>query len=381
MTAEGVTGTRLPVRTIGGERRLRVAFLSVVPSPYQRDLFAALALRPEIELRVFYMEHAAPDSPWPDRALAEYETVLPGFWLPLGTARCHVNWHLPRWRDFDLVVVNTVMSLTAQTVMRAGLRGTPWIFWGERMRPRASGWRGWCHAWLTAPLHRAAGIAGIGRLALRDYAARFPGPRHWNIPYFCALQPFLDTPPRPRDGETVFLFCGQMIARKGLDVLLAAFARLVETQPAVRLLLVGREAELPAMLAAMPLPARERVSYAGFQAPEELPRFFGRADVFVLPSRHDGWGVVVNQALAAGLPIVCSDAVGAAHDLIEENANGCTVPAGDADALFTALERLAASPELREKWGTEGCRRALAWTPEAGAARWIEAMETVLARV
>ena len=105
-----------------------------------------------------------------------------------------------------------------------------------------------------------------------------------------------------------------MIARKGVDLLLQAFARL---DARARLLLVGREADLPGWLAALPAErARAAWSTRASRPPEALPRFFARADVFVLPSRYDGWGVVVNQALGAGLPILCSDAVGAAADLV-----------------------------------------------------------------
>ena len=71
---------------------LRVSFFSVVPSPYQRDLFRALAQRSEVELRVHYLEASSPDSPWPEKALADYESVLPGRWFALGNARCHINW-------------------------------------------------------------------------------------------------------------------------------------------------------------------------------------------------------------------------------------------------------------------------------------------------
>ena len=82
---------------------MKVAFVSVVPSPYQRDLFRALAARTEAELSVFYLEAAAPDSPWPQKPLAPYEEILRGTWLPLGSARCHVNWPLPkvRWKKIQ----------------------------------------------------------------------------------------------------------------------------------------------------------------------------------------------------------------------------------------------------------------------------------------
>ncbi len=348
----------------------RVAFVSVVPSPYQRDLFAALAARDDVKPRVFYMERAAPDSPWPERPLAPYESYLPGFWFPLGHARVHVNWRLPSPRDFDVIVCNTLMSLTGQWLMRAKLRRARWMFWGEKLGVPSRR-----HNLLTAPLHRAAGIAAIGTQAERDYAARFPETRIFNIPYHCDLAPFAAQPRAPRaPGIVTFFFCGQMIARKGVDQLLAAFATLPEN---ARLLLIGREAELPQLLANLALPVRERVRYAGFQTPDALPNFFAQADVFVLPSRYDGWGVVVNQALGAGLPIIASDQVGAAHDLVCEGTNGFTFPAGDANALATAMHRYATNPEFARVHG-EASRAAHAdWTPARGAERWTRALQAV----
>jgi len=370
--------------------KYRVAFLSVVPSPYQRDIFAALARRDDVDLRVHYLEASAPDSPWPEKPLPDYSRILPGFWFPIGSARCHVNMPLPDFRDRDLVVLNTMMSVTAQWLMRLGLHGKPWIFWGERLAERASGRRGAFHRRLTAPLHRAAAIVGIGSLAERQYAVRFPKPRHFCIPYYCELEPFFAAR-RGRGqgtegtqgtalGEIVFLFCGQMIARKGLDHLLAAFNALAGRHPGARLLLAGREADLPGLLAGLPAPVRARIEYAGFLPPEELPGIFARADVFVLPSRYDGWGVVVNQALGAGLPIVCSDAVGAGHDLVEPGVNGLRFPAGDVAALTACMERLAADPALAAQWGAASRARAEAWTPDMGAAKWVDVFRAVLDR-
>jgi glycosyltransferase involved in cell wall biosynthesis len=353
--------------------RRSVAFVSVVPSPYQRDLLRALAQRPEIDLRVFYLEAAAPDSPWPAAPLAPYEEILLGTWLSLGAARCHVNWPAPALGDFDVVVMNTLMSFTGQWLMRTGLRHQPWIFWGERLRRG-----GRLHEALSSPLHRATGIAAIGSVAGRDYRERFPAPQHFQIPYHCDLSTFLNAPRRARDdGHVVFLFCGQMIARKGIDLLLAAFSQLGEN---ARLLLVGREAELPAFLSPLPSTIRERIVYAGFQAPEALPHFFAQADVFVLPSRYDGWGVVVNQALGSGLPIICSDAAGAAHDLVEDEVNGLKFPTGDAAALARCMARFIAEPHLIDPWGASSRAKAPDWTPEAGAAKWARAIESVLTR-
>lgn len=361
------------------KHKYRVAFISVVPSPYQRNMFAALARRDDIDLQVYYLETAAPDSPWPEKPLPDYSKILRGFWFPIGSARCHVNLPPSNLGDCDLVVLNTLMSATAQWLIRFGLRGKPWIFWGERLGERAPGLRDASHSCLTAPLHRASAIVGIGSLAERQYAARFPEPRHFCIPYHCDLAPFLAAPRPMRDpAEIVFLFCGQMIRRKGLYDLIKAFTVLAGRHPRVRLLLAGREAELPSLLASLPMPVRERVVYAGFQPPEELPRHFARADVFVLPSLYDGWGVVVNQAIGAGLPVICSDAVGAGHDLVEPGVNGLHFPAGDAIALTGCMERFAADPALAARWGTASRARADMWTPDRGAEKWMDVFHKVL---
>jgi glycosyltransferase involved in cell wall biosynthesis len=350
-----------------------VAFFSVVPSPYQRDLFRALAAHPDVRLHVFYLEAASPDSPWPEKPLAPYEQILRGFWFAIGTARTHVNWPLPALDGFDMIVMNTLMSLTGQWLMRTSLRRKPWIFWGERLSRGGA-----FHRRLATPLHRASGIASIGAFAERDYRERFPEPRHFRIPYFCELDAFLATPRRARDdGKVVFLFCGQMIARKGVDLLLTAFAELSDT---AHLLLVGREADLPALLASLPADVRERCEYAGFQPPEELPRFFAQADVFVLPSRYDGWGVVVNQAIGAGLPVICSDMVGAGHDLVDEEVNGLKFPTGDAASLAEKMRRFVSEPALIERWGAASREKARTFTPAVGAAKWVGAFQTVLAR-
>ena len=107
------------------QRKHKVAFVTIVPSPYQRDLFGALAAREEIDLSVFYLESAAPDSPWPDKELRAFEKVLPGSWFQLGSVRAHVNWPIPDLSDSDFVVLSSFTSVTGQVLMRR-LRSQRW---------------------------------------------------------------------------------------------------------------------------------------------------------------------------------------------------------------------------------------------------------------
>jgi glycosyltransferase involved in cell wall biosynthesis len=361
------------------QRKQKVAFVTIVPSPYQRDLFGALAARKEVDLSVYYLESAAPGTPWPEKELRSFERILPGFWVSFGNLRAHVNWSLPDVAGADFVVLSSYTSFTGQLLMRYGLRGRRWLFWGERMRPQA-GAKQLIQTQLAAPIGRATGIVSIGSAAEDDYRKRFPELQHFCIPYHCELAPFFAIPRNPGVRRTItFFFCGQMIERKGVDLLLLAFDRLIANGMDAHLLLVGREAELPRFLKLVSSKTRSRVLYEGFQAPESLPAYFARSDVFVLPSRHDGWGVVVNQALATGVPIITTDAVGAGLDYVENGINGLRVKAGDVDALYDAMQTLAENPEFARAWGVKSREMARTLTPEVGADKWVRVFEALSA--
>ena len=361
------------------QRKHKVAFVTIVPSPYQRDLFGALAAKDEIDLSVYYLEAGVPDSPWPEKELRPFEKILPGFLIPFGNVRAHLNWPLPDLSEEDVVVLSSYSSFTGQLLMRGKLRNQRWLFWGEQMRPQ-TGLKHMIQTRLAAPIQRATGVAAIGSAAERDYRRRFPKPQHFCIPYHCDLAPFLAIERNPESQRsTTFFFCGQMIERKAVDILLLAFDRLIAGGVEARLLLVGREAELPTFMELVGPATKARIQYEGFQAPESLPAYFAQADVFVLPSRHDGWGVVVNQALATGLPVITSDAVGAGLDYVENGINGVKVEAGSVDALYEAMKTLVQNPEMARRWGMKSRELARTLTPESGADKWVRVIETLMA--
>jgi len=352
--------------------RMRVSFISVMPSPYQRDFFRALALAPDIDLAVYYQQAGAGDSPWERARLDAHEQLLPGWGAEFGSLRFQFNAGLPDPASADLWIVNaSLLAPSTQWIMRGYLRGRRWLFWGERIRPSAGRWLAAVKALASAPLARAAGIVAVGSRAAADYKRRFPGMPIWDIPYHCDLAPFhAISRETDQPHPFTFLFCGQMIERKGLDLLLSAFEETAALHSGVRLLLVGREGALPGLMKRLKPETRARIDYAGFRQPAGLPELFARADALVLPSRYDGWGVVVNQALAAGLPVICSDAVASGDDLIGPHENGLIVPAGDSGALASALRELASDPSRAALWGQESRRRSFGFTPQDCVAKW-----------
>lgn len=148
------------------------------------------------------------------------------------------------------------------------------------------------------------------------------------------------------------VFAGKLVPKKEPLVLLDAFAK-VRAERACTLLIAGDgplRRDVERRVADLGL---EDVRITGFLNQTELPRAYAAGDVFVLPSSlHETWGLVVNEAMNFALPIVASDKVGCAADLVRDGWNGFVVPARDSGALADALARLVDDAELRTTFGT-----------------------------
>src|SRR5205823_1850540 len=112
---------------------------------------------------------------------------------------------------------------------------------------------------------------------------------------------------------------------------------------------------------------------AGGHSEPELAQAYVDADVFALLSRHEPWGVVVNEAAASGLPLVLSEHVGAAADLLLDGENGFLVPADDAVAAADAIRRLAADPDLRRRLGDRSRELVRGWNYNASVEAFVAA--------
>lgn len=97
----------------------------------------------------------------------------------------------------------------------------------------------------------------------------------------------------------------------------------------------------------MASPAGRRIQFAGFVQKEDIPYYFRVADIFAFASRYDGWALVINEALAADLAIICSNQVGAAADLLTDGVNACICPAEEVPAFSKAIYSLITDQLLR----------------------------------
>jgi glycosyltransferase involved in cell wall biosynthesis len=143
------------------------------------------------------------------------------------------------------------------------------------------------------------------------------------------------------------LYASKLQRRKHPDDLLRAARRLAGEGVDFELAIAGAgemRGELEAMAADLRL---SNVVFPGFVNQSEMPKLLGACDIFVLPAEDEPWGLVVNEAMCAGLPIVISRELGCAPDLLRHGENGFGFAAGDVDGLAEALRPLIVDASLR----------------------------------
>lgn len=240
-----------------------------------------------------------------------------------------VDWHELWTRDYWREYLGAVGGRVGWAVQRRCLRVPQ---------------RAFCFARMTAARLREAGLRGEPTVLTGEYA----GPLER---------------PDPAPAEPLVAFAGRHIPEKRVPALVHAFARARERAPELRLVVLGDGPERPAVLAAI---ERERLGDAasapGFVPSEEVDRTLSRALCMVLPSRREGYGMVVVEAAARGVPsIVVDDPDNAAVELVDAGENGYVAASAEADKLAAAILRVRDDgPALRAKtadWFARNARR------------------------
>lgn len=315
---------------------MKVFVLTDSPSPYQVELFNEIETQGDCELKIGYLRSRDPLRQWTPPEVRHDS-------IDLDRNRHCMQQAREAARDADLVVFNYYFhSHAVELIGERAAGGGPWCFWGERPGFRQPAWAGrLLRRWKLARLHDSpVPIWGIGKFAVDEYRREFGTRRsYFNLPYFSDLGRF-ERAATVRGSQRVFLFSGSLIARKGVDLMARAFVQLAAEFPEVRLRIAG-DGELRRSLAQMLGPVSERVEFTGFKNWDELPELYASADVLCVPSRYDGWGLVVPEGLASGLPVIATDRMGAALEFVQTGVNGWLIPAGDEMAILQVMREAA----------------------------------------
>lgn len=364
-------------------RPARVLVVSEIPTPYRLPFFRRLAARPELDLTVLFCAANEPDRPWELELEGVPHEVLSGIPLTFRTRRNTFVYEINpgilrrvRRREVDALVVGGYAVFAEQAAIAlARAKRIPYLVHSESqfLTQRRSVVR----AVKKGVLPLVIGGAGAG-LAAGSAAARYlvhygldPAririvPNTIDVPEYAHLadearQNAAEVRARLDVPERYHLFVGRLVEAKGLDDLLAA--RRLRPFPE---LVVAGTGPLEERLRAEP-----GVRVLGFQPRERLIELYALAELTAVPSRFEPWGVVVNEALACGSPVVASNVVGAAVDLVRDGHDGRVFAAGNAAALADALASAPARPDPRggRIWG---------WTYDFAVEQFLEAVDIAL---
>jgi glycosyltransferase involved in cell wall biosynthesis len=362
----------------------RCAILPPVPVPYRQPLFARLADRARIAPTIVYLSGGQPgwdqhadwfsvEHDYPVRILGARQRARPGrspVLLPRGLGRALDE------VDPDCVVSWEFGAATMRSLAWCRRRGRPLVIFSE-LTPEAarelSPIRRTVHR-LLAP--RAAGfIAASSRARDRIVGLGVDAERVEVSLQSADVERFRAVARREHAGPARVLSAGRLVPDKNLGLLIEAFAEAGLAQGEAELELCGSgplEGELRAAAERLGVPLRLR----GYASPGELPEVYAQADVFALVSTYEPFGVAVREAAAAGLPIVCTRAAGAAPDVAREGENALLVDPRDRGQVAAAIRRLVRDGELRGRMGEASRAITDALSPEADA----EAFERAVLR-
>jgi glycosyltransferase involved in cell wall biosynthesis len=373
---------------------LRLAFVTSHPIQYQAPLFRALAQRPEVDLTVFFCsDHGLKESRDPGFGVSFKWDVplLEGYrseFLPNRSPRAgnafwgQINPGLfgrIRRGGFDAVLVHGYAFASCWIAFAAALASRsrlmlrtevnllePRPFWKrvlkqsllrpafkifDRCLPIGS---------LNYEYYRHYGVSPL-RMVYAPYAVdnRFFSEKVLRAPEKRAeLRAQLGL---PKEGPVVLL-CARLLSNKHpMDLLRALEA--TESTPPIHALVVGDGALRGECESFAKARLGKRVVFAGFQNQSQLPSFYAAADLLVLPSEQEPWGLVVNEAMASGLAVIASSSVGAAADLVWHGKTGFVYPAGRPEQLAKYLD-LSFRPETLRRFQEAGRRRISAWSLE-----------------
>jgi glycosyltransferase involved in cell wall biosynthesis len=376
---------------------IRVGYIAGEPNPSRAPHLDRIAAHPDIDLTVIYAAPTVHRREW-SLELKHAPVILRGPSLPLSRILHHDYpltpqiWKLLSRERFDVLVIGGWSLLATQlAIVWARTHGVPYLLISENhfREPRAC----WVQRLKALVLPRivpqAKGHLVTGRLA-REHQLHYGAdpdsitvfPNTVDVETYGRSIDELrshDAEIRARLGipaeAVVVTHVGRLMDIKAPDEVLEATsqARTRGNRP-LHLVITGSgplRSSLERRATELDMP----VTFAGFRSSTELLEIYAVTDIFVLLSRREAWGIVVNEAAAAGLPLVLTDRVGAAADILEPGVNGELVASGDIDAQAHAIARLAGDGDLRARYGRRSRELIAAWGYEPSVESFVAAIQ------
>jgi 1,2-diacylglycerol 3-alpha-glucosyltransferase len=361
----------------------RLVILTEIISPYRIPLFNALAQHAEIDLHVIFLAETDPSLRQWEIYKAEikfsYE-VLASWRRRVAGYNVLINSGLSRALKAaapDVVVCGGYNYLASwQVLFWVRRRGIPFLLWSESNLQDIRRGHALVEFLKDEFLQQCSGFVVPGRSA-REY---FRAHNLEETRIFTALNAvdnelFSTAAAASRRDAAAwraqlglpgryFLFVGRLVPEKGVFDLLSAYAKLDEqTRQDLGLIYVGEGASRRQLEEQAASISPGMIRFAGFVQRDQLAMYYALAEMLILPTHSDPWGLVVNEAMACGLPVVVSRIAGCAADLVKENWNGLLVSPNDASSLAAAMTRIAGDANLRAAMGANSKQLICNYSP------------------
>jgi len=369
---------------------MKVLFLTNLPAPYTVEFLNELGKL--CELTVLFERHTASDrdEKWISKAERTYrEIYLKGVEIGTENSFCpSVKKYLKE--DFDHIVIGMYSTYTAMYAIkylkskkRAYIVSTDGGFVADGESTFKFNLKrkliGGAAAWLSTCKSSDEYLKYYGADEEKIY--RYPFTSIGRSDILMALpseeSKLLLRQKHDITASKVVIGVGQLIPRKGWDLLVDAVRKIENTD--VHFVIVGGERDRFVSLMAengeQDIP--DNISIMPFMTKEDLFELYRLSDLFVLPTREDVWGLVVNEAMANGLPVISTVKCNAGLELIEENINGKIIPVGDSKSLCNALSELLAEPEKMYEIGANNLKKISAYTYEVMGKKVYEALNKI----
>lgn len=331
-------------------KRLRVLYLTNLPAPYTVDFLNELGK--ECELTVIYERHSASDRNelWKSDTKPSYETIyLRGKEIGTENSFCpEIKKYLKK--DYDKIIIGMYSTYTAMYAIRYLIKKKK-PYYISTDGGFVSSENGLKRKLKTYLMSHACGWFSPGKNT-DEYLIYYGANKEKIYRYpFSSLskEDILTEVPSEEEkikirreheistDKKIIIGVGQFIERKGWDILVDAINKAPELLDTEFLIIGGNEDRFRKLIG-KEYPSNIRIF--SFMSREELFKLYRASDIFVLPTREDIWGLVVNEAMACGLPVITTLRCNAGIEMVNDNANGYLVPIEDSDKLSVALVKI-----------------------------------------
>lgn len=348
---------------------MEVAFVHNIIAPYRVPLFEQLASRDSVDLTVYYCSESHSSRDWKTSHSDEYDyRVLWGTTLEYDSYFVyHVNpgiaYHIFETRP-DVVVIGGRSDLTMQIAFyTAKLLGIPVIIFSEATETVRTKLSNLIKPITSNMISNSDAIVVPGSASRQFFRNRgVSDGKLFRAPNAIDNDPFLDqTCAEARraeiestlgiEDEKVVLYLGRLKEHKGVEDLIRSFAKLEEEHEDAYLLICGDGPDKERFEALCEELQVENYHFTGWVDGDSKIAYYALADLFVHPSTADVWGLVLNEAMASGLPVISTTAAGGAIDLIVDGENGFVIEPNAPEQLYEAMEKLISDEEFLERAG------------------------------